>query len=105
MLVQDVKGLGSLNWLDHSAGPKLISIAPATVEKEDKDEVRKKDPPDEKEDEKEKPQAWLLDPGDAEPKQLTNVPEGIANLKASPSGDAIAFTVDVKMDPKVSEIY
>ena len=31
--------------------------------------------------------------------------KGSANLKASPSGDAIAFTVDVKMDPKVTELY
>ena len=38
-------------------------------------------------------------------KQLTNVENGISNLITSPSGDAIAFTVDVKIDKEVTEIY
>ena len=52
-----------------------------------------------------KPQAWLLDPAGGEPQQLTHVKEGIANLKPSPTGQSIAFTVDVKMDQEVPEIY
>lgn len=85
-LLSDVKGLNSLAWLNHSTGAKLIYIAP--TEGEDG-----------------KPQAWMMDPADATPVQLTSIEDGIGNLKASPAGNAIAFTVDVKMDPEVSELY
>ena len=53
----------------------------------------------------EKPQAWLLSPEGGDPVQLTSVGEGISNLKSSPSGDAIAFTVDITMDKTVNQIY
>jgi dipeptidyl aminopeptidase/acylaminoacyl peptidase len=94
-LLQDVKGLNSLSWLNHSSGPKLIYIAPGKAEAgaEGEDE------------EPGKPQAWLLDPTGGEPQQLTEVEEGIGNLIASPSGDAIAFTVDVKLDKEITEIF
>ena len=52
-----------------------------------------------------KPQAWLLDPEGGEPQQLTHVGGGIGNLKVSPAGNAIAFTVDVKLDRTVHEIH
>ena len=111
--LKDIKGLGSLGWLNHSSGPKLIYIAPAKDKQENSDkdargetDGEKKKQEDEKDNEDEgKPQAWMLDPTEGEPKQLTHVKEGVANLKASPSGDAIAFTVDVKMDDKVTELY
>lgn len=85
-VLSDVKGLGSLNWLNHSSGPKLVYSAPT-------------------EGEEGVTQAWMIDPAGSDPVQLTDVTEGIANLKSSPSGDAIAFTVDVKLDPTINEIY
>lgn len=85
-LLSDVKGLGGLSWLDHASGQKLIYIA--TTEGEEGT-----------------PQAWMLDPTGGEPVQLTDVKDGISNLKASPAGSAIAFTVDVKMDAEITEIY
>jgi dipeptidyl aminopeptidase/acylaminoacyl peptidase len=97
-ILKDVKGLGSLSWLKHASGDKLIYIAPAAPEQ--KPEQDEKEP-----DEEGKPQAWMLDPSGGEPKQLTNVNEGISNLKSAPSGEAIAFTVDIKMDDKVTELY
>ncbi|RMF42304.1 MAG: S9 family peptidase [Planctomycetota bacterium] len=86
-LLEGVKGLNSLGWLNRSGGPKLIYVATP-----DGEEAR--------------PQAWMLDPAPgAVPQQLTHVPQGIGNLKPSPTGDAIAFTVDVKLDQTVNEIF
>ncbi|QDV23162.1 S9 family peptidase [Aureliella helgolandensis] len=85
-VLKDIKGLSSLGWLNHPGGAKLIYIAPT-------------------EGEEGKPQAWLLDPQGGEPQQLTELEAGIGNLKASPAGNAIAFTADVKMDKSVKEIY
>ncbi len=105
-LLEDVKGLGSLSWLPHWSGTKLVYIAPAKTPDDPKDaEDSEASDSDKEEGEDEKPQAWMLDPAGGEPIQLTSVAEGIGNLRAAPSGDAIAFTVDVKMDAKVTEIY
>ncbi len=85
-LLSGVKGLNSLSWIHQPSGAKLLYIAPA-------------------EGEDAKPQAWLLDPSGGEPVQLTSLEQGIGNLKPSPAGNAIAFTVDVKMDDRVTEVY
>ena len=98
-LLSDIKGLGSLNWLTHPSGNKLVYIAPGeSASKGDKEDADKEDEPGE-------PQAWMLDPTTGVAKQLTHVEDGIANLITAPSGDAIAFTVDVKIDKEVTEIY
>lgn len=52
-----------------------------------------------------KPQVWSLDPDNGEPRQVTNVAAGVANLKVAPTGTHCAFTVDVKMDDTVNELY
>lgn len=85
-VLSDVAGLSSLNWIARPDGVRLLYAAPAPGDKG-------------------KTQAWLLDPAGGEPLQITDVPEGISNLKASPAGDAIAFTVDIKMDDTVNELY
>ena len=105
VLLKDIKGLHGLNWLNHSSGPKLVYIAPAEMkapESKGDDETEEEGSEPET---VEKPQAWLLDPTGGDPVQLTSVEEGIGNLKASPSGDAIAFTVDITLDKTVTEIY
>ena len=105
VLLADVSGLGSLGWLNHSSGPKLAYIAPGefdSAESGDADDEKTTKEPTEVE---KKPQAWMLDPSTGEAKQLTRLSDGIGNLKTSPSGDAIAFTIDIKMDPKVNELY
>ena len=88
--LKDVNGLSSLGWLNHSSGSKLIYIAPAKDTKENDDKVAEseddkkgngKDEDEEEEDEEEeeegKPQAWMLDPSDGDPLQLTHVEEGV----------------------------
>ena len=105
VLLKDIKGLHGLNWLNHSSGPKLVYIAPAEMkapESKGDDETEEEGSEPET---VEKPQAWLLDPTGGDPVQLTSVEEGIGNLKAAPSGDAIAFTVDITLDKTVTEIY
>ncbi|TWU45600.1 Prolyl tripeptidyl peptidase precursor [Novipirellula aureliae] len=104
-LLKDIKGLGSLAWLDHTTGAKLVYIAPGKEAEKAEGSESKAGESEEGKDEKPKPQVWMLDPSGGEPKQLTSVENGVANLKSSPSGDAIAFTVDVKMDKKVTEIF
>ena len=104
VLLKDVKGLGSLGWLNHTTGQKLVYIAPAPTEQSKEKDAQSESKEESKDDQK-KPQAWMIDANGGEPVQLTNVKEGIGNLKPSPSGDAIAFTVDVKMDAEVKEIY
>ena len=52
------------------------------------------------------PQAWRMKTdSDEKPTQVTKVEGGISNLKVSPNGAHLAFTVDVKMDKTVNELY
>jgi dipeptidyl aminopeptidase/acylaminoacyl peptidase len=51
------------------------------------------------------PQAWVIKPGNAEPLQVTQIEDGIANLKVSPTGQHLAYTSDVKMDKTVNELF
>ncbi len=120
VLLEDAKGLNSLSWLQHATGDYLVYIAPG---KTDTDEETIDDSEDEdvqeddsatgntadsdagKENSEEKPQVWMLDPSGGEARQLTYMPDGVANLKASPAGNAVAFTVDIKMDLEITEVY
>jgi dipeptidyl aminopeptidase/acylaminoacyl peptidase len=51
------------------------------------------------------PQVWALNPVDGALLQVTDVEDGVANLKVSPTGKHIAFTVDVKLDDTVNDLY
>lgn len=87
VLLKGIKGLGALNWIRRPEGDRLLYIAPGQGEEP-------------------KPQAWLMDPSrPAEAIQITSLEHGIANLKPSPTGEQIAFTVDVKLDATVNELY
>ncbi|MBX3420387.1 MAG: S9 family peptidase [Pirellulaceae bacterium] len=87
VLLEGVKGLGSLSWIARPEGARLLYIAPGA-------------------DENSKPQAWMLDPAAPDTaRQITHVQQGIANLKASPKGDHIAFSVNIKLDATVNELY
>ncbi len=50
-------------------------------------------------------QAWSLNPLDGGLVRLTEIEDGLANLKVSPTGKHIAFTLEIKMDQEVTEIY
>ena len=51
------------------------------------------------------PQAYALNPLSGALTQVTNIEDGIANLKVSPTGKHIAFTRDIKLDPTVVELF
>ncbi len=56
-------------------------------------------------DEEEKPQVWMANPVDGGLIQVSEVEDGVGNLKVSPTGQHLAFTVDVKLDKDVNELY
>ena len=56
-------------------------------------------------DEDAKAQAWAVNPQDGGIYQVTDIEDGIANLQAGPKGKRLAFTVDVKLDDEVTELY
>lgn len=86
-LLSGIKGLNSLNWVSRTEGDRLIYIAPSS-------------------DEAAKPQAWMMDPDKpAEAMQITSTQDGISNLKVAPTGDKLAFTMSVKLDATVNELY
>ncbi|MEM8680715.1 MAG: S9 family peptidase, partial [Planctomycetota bacterium] len=51
------------------------------------------------------PQAWSLNPVDGGVVQLSDLEDGLANLKVSPTGTHLAFTIDVKLDDEVTDTY
>lgn len=108
-VLKDVRGLQSLSWIQRPDGPQLLYIAPAPDASDKADKIKADD---DKADDKDsepagagQPQAWMLSAQGGQPQQLTHVAGGISNLKAAPTGQAIAFAVDVKMDRTVNELY
>ncbi len=67
-------------------GPRLIYLAPT-------------------EGESPTTQAWMMNPEDAKPVQITSLDSDLSNLVPSPTGDAIAFSLDIKMDDDIHAIY
>ncbi|MFN3189883.1 MAG: S9 family peptidase [Aureliella sp.] len=110
VLLEDVKGLHGLSWISRPDGANLIYIAPGSSDDteevtEDQESAAESESAEEASSESGTPQAWMLNPSTGESRMLTHVEDGIGNLIASPAGNAIAFTVDVKMDATVTEIY
>ncbi len=52
-----------------------------------------------------KAQVYRVNPIDAGVFQLTEFEDGCANLKVSPTGQHLAFTLDVKLDQEVSDLH
>lgn len=86
VLLSGVKGLSSAVWIKRPDGTKIVYLAPT-------------------EEDKPTTQAWMLDITGGEPLQVTDLEDGISNLKISPTGDKIAYTIDVKLDQTVNELY
>lgn len=103
VLIESMKGLYGLSWFAHPSGPKLVYVAPGTFHSAE-DAADEADGAEDGEEAK-APQAWMIDPATGKSTQLTFLEDGIGNLKVSPAGNAIAFTMDVKMDQTVTELY
>ncbi len=52
-----------------------------------------------------KAQVWSVPASGGTPLQVTHIKRGVANLRVAPTGTRLAFTVRVKLDPTVNEIY
>ena len=106
VLVSDWKSISSVQWFNGPEGERLFLVGrsgevvdegavPAEGELENAaiaDVVSKS-------------QVWSLDPTSGNMLQVTSIDSGVANLKISPVGTHIAFTVDVKMDKEVNELF
>ncbi len=87
IILGPLKGLNSLQWVERSKGrPQLVYVAPG-------------------EGEPSSPQAWLHDLESDQRTQLTKIADGVSNLKVSPTGKHLAFTIDIKLDSTVQELY
>jgi dipeptidyl aminopeptidase/acylaminoacyl peptidase len=53
----------------------------------------------------ESPQIYRLDPASGETTRITNVDDGVSNVKFAPNGHHAAFTIDVKLDQTVNDLY
>lgn len=85
-LLEATKGLNSIHWVQRPDGLRLVYIAAGEEGSKD-------------------PQAWSMDPSSSKKFQLTKIAGGIGNLKVSPSGKHLAFTLDIKLDPTPQELY
>lgn len=50
-------------------------------------------------------QVYTWKVGQDQPKKITSIEGGLANLKVAPTGKHLAYTIDVKMDATVNEVY
>ena len=106
VLIDNWKSINSIQWFDSPQGERLFLVgrngeviddadAPAGDAAETAEPAANVS----------KSQVWSLDPISGNMLQVTSIESGVANLKVSPAGTHIAFTVDVKMDMEVNELY
>jgi dipeptidyl aminopeptidase/acylaminoacyl peptidase len=87
VVLENIKSISSVQWVQQDDELRLFFIAQFA------------EPADQK------PQVWSVAAGGGTPRQVTKIPSGAANLKVSPTGTWLAFTVDIKLDPTVNEIH
>lgn len=78
---------GAAQWVQTAAGLRIYHLA----KRGDGDEAST--------------QVWSLDPDSGDLTQVTDVKGGVGNLKVAPSGDRIAYTIEVKLDDTVNDVY
>ena len=88
---KDWGSIGSLDWIKTAGGNRLFFEGTPQ-----KPEDAEDDPTN---------QAYSLDVSAGALIKLTDIEDGIANLKVAKGGQRIAFTVDIKLDDKPSEIH
>ncbi len=97
-VIKKWSSISSVQWINTKQGERVFFLGMEGNEPDAPDT-------DATEDSEDSPQCWLLDPASGNSKQVTSVEGGIANLKVSPDGTMLAFTVDVKLDEEVTEVY
>lgn len=84
--VVTAKSIGDVQWAAVSEKPVLFYTAPSA-------------------DDQKTMQAWSFDPAQSQPVQISHQPDSIANLKVSPTAQHVAFTMRIKMDATVQDVY
>lgn len=122
VVVKAWKNAGDVQWGTgpHSGRLFFIGQPPAEEQKEDaaakKAQQGAKDSEEETTEEGEgpkhadKPQVWSIavasdKAASSQPVQVTDIEQGVGNLKLSPAGSHIAFTIDIKLDPTVNDLF
>lgn len=93
--------VNSIQWVGTASGERLFMIA-HNDRSDDQGGESQDGGPDASSD---SPQVWTFEPNTQEMKPITHIKDGVANLKVSPTGTHLAFTLDVKMDKDVNELY
>ena len=94
IVLEGWKSVGEIQWAKTAEGEKLFFVGREGGEAAEGDDKKPSSP-----------QCWMMDPQADNVVMVTTIEDGIANLKVSPTGTHIAFTVDVKMDPTVNELF
>ena len=99
-LLENWKSIGGLQWAPHGDDHSIFFAGiPPQVDDEDSDQDEGDEPNYDS-----SPQIYRFDV-DGQLTRISNLEGGVANLKVSPTGDHVAFTVDVKLDAEVTELY
>ncbi len=99
VIVENWSSIDSIQWAKTKDGPRVFFVGMSDQAAGEANEKKENDQP------KESPQAWSLDVQTGDTLQVTNIEDGIANLKVSPTGEHIAFTRDVKLDSELKDVY
>ncbi|MFK7767947.1 MAG: hypothetical protein AB8B55_12060, partial [Mariniblastus sp.] len=98
LVLEKWPSIGSLHWMPTESGELLFfEGTKAALETGEDDKAEDAEEPTN--------QAYSMDPKTAKVVQLTDVEDGIANLKVSNGGKKLAFTLDIKMDQEPNELY
>ena len=86
-LLENWPGINSIQWSQHDGNEVLYFLGSAPEGSDGATGT----------------QAFRLDVNNGDLTRVTNIDDGIANLKVSPDSSMLAFTRDVKLDPTVTE--
>ena len=104
-VIEDWDSIGSIQWSSLAGDPQIF-FEGKTKSETTPDESTKGETTDESANAGQTvTQAWVFNVANKETTQITSIKDGISNLKVSPNGKRIAFTVRVKMKQEVKDIF
>ena len=91
-VLDEWSSIGALDWMTTKDGDRLFFEGTAPKPKDEDAESPSS-------------QAWSLNVATGEATQLTKEEDGIANLKVAPGGTKLAYTLDIKLDDEVTDVF
>lgn len=86
-LVSDWSSIADVQFGQSPFGERVFFVGKRTTEEEEKSQV------------------WMVNPVDAGSRRMSDFDEGVGSLRVSPTGRHLAFTMDVKLDQTVNDLY